>query len=505
MIVGNRNDKSLTYEMDNGVSNLELSKVTDGLSNSQVDDLIDTLCKVRNENPDTLIMDEIKKGNNPPINPIELEKINEQREYDSVEMEIIENMIDSGDMSIEEMNMMKANGFYDRYTKYKESKGDIDMMDSIEEEIKNTMMEEDNMNETIETPITEEEVKEESFPETTVEDVENSDTSTTEENTETVEDDDRPMTDEELNDVPASTLEVEDQDIISKVKKSYSNIDDQDVIDLLNVMKRYQSGEKFNVYEALPKVIRVEIDKAALESGVTDKSIINFFAKNFINDLISDTYMGKEIEDFQKEMEELTAPMGNIPGLIIDTYTDDLKVKFEDKMLELADNIQEENAEKAETLREIAANFKSSYTLDKIKKTLEEKPSLANRAYKDGRDKYETYKRDFNDRFKDTKPRVKPFESINNALKFKLGYSDDYAKAFSVLVYNSIMAEDDGSVKSHIYAYYLMLGFININLTANNSEIMKTFCENIYGIMHMIETYMESIKSNKKKKVNKRK
>ena len=67
------------------------------------------------------------------------------------------------------------------------------------------------------------------------------------------------------------------------------------------------------------------------------------------------------------------------------------------------------------------------------------------------------------------------------------------------------MAEDDGSVKSHIYAYYLMLGFININLTANNSEIMKTFCENIYGIMHMIETYMESIKSNKKKKGNKRK
>ena len=505
MIVGNRNDKSLTYEMDNGVSNLELSKVTDGLSNSQVDDLIDTLCKVRNDNPDTVIMDEIKKGNTPPINPIELEKINEQREYDSVEMEIIENMIDSGDMSIEEMNMMKANGFYDRYTKYKESKGDIDMMDSIEEEIKNTMMEEDNMNETIETPITEEEIKEESFPETTVEDVENSDTSTTEENTETIEDDDRPMTDEELNDVPASTLEVEDQDIISKVKKSYSNIDDQDVIDLLNVMKRYQSGEKFNVYEALPKVIRVEIDKAAFESGVADKSIINFFAKNFINDLISDTYMGKEIEDFQKEMEELTAPMGNIPGLIIDTYTDDLKVKFEDKMLELADNIQEENAEKAETLREIAANFKSSYTLDKIKKTLEEKPSLANRAYKDGRDKYETYKRDFDNKFIDTKPRIKPFESINNALKFKLGYSDDYAKAFSILVYNSIMAEDDGSVKSHIYAYYLMLGFININLTANNSEIMKTFCENIYGIMHMIETYMESIKSNKKKKGNKRK
>ena len=61
MIVGNRNDKSLTYEMDNGVSNLELSKVTDGLSNSQVDDLIDTLCKVEMKIQIQLLWIKLKK------------------------------------------------------------------------------------------------------------------------------------------------------------------------------------------------------------------------------------------------------------------------------------------------------------------------------------------------------------------------------------------------------------------------------------------------------------
>ena len=58
-------------------------------------------------------------------------------------------------------------------------------------------------------------------------------------------------------------------------------------------MKRYQSGEKFNVYQALPTVFRNEINKAAMEAGVTDKVTINFFAKNLINDIISDTYIGK--------------------------------------------------------------------------------------------------------------------------------------------------------------------------------------------------------------------
>ena len=87
-----------------------------------------------------------------------------------------------------------------------------------------------------------------------------------------------------------------------------------------------------------------------MEAGVTDKDTINFFAKNLINDIISDTYIGKEFNDFQAELEEATAPMNNMQGLIFDTYTDDLKVKFEDNMLELAEKIKEEEPDKSENL-----------------------------------------------------------------------------------------------------------------------------------------------------------
>ena len=324
MIVGDRNSNILNSnaDIDSGVSNIELSQKS-SLSNKEMDDLIGALCEARKENNDVMLMDQIKKGNynNIPFNPIELEKINEQKEYDAVEADIIEGLMDNPEISIDEANMMKVNGFYDKYVKIKESKGDIDVMESIEKEIQNEMRNDDIINKS-------ETVENNSFPETNMDIVEDNNIIDTEENSETVnsEEEYKPMSTEEFNDVPASELKVDDDDIKSKLKETYSNIDDQDTIDLLNVMKRYQSGEKFNVYEALPKSVRVEIDKAAMESGVTDRSIINFFAKNFINDLISDTYIGKEIDDFKNELSSLTSSMDNIPGLIIDTYTDDSKI-----------------------------------------------------------------------------------------------------------------------------------------------------------------------------------
>jgi hypothetical protein len=40
----------------------------------------------------------------------------------------------------------------------------------------------------------------------------------------------------------------------------------------------------------------------------------------------------------------------------------------------------------------MANNFKATYTLSKISDSIKEKPSLINRAYKDGRDSFEKIK-----------------------------------------------------------------------------------------------------------------
>lgn len=507
MIVGDRNAK-MSNEIDRGISSTEVNPNTSNLSNSDIDKLIDSLCKVRMENEDVLIMDDINNGKIPDmINPLEMEQISEKTTEAVIEAEILKDLFErNSDVSIEEINMLKANGLYNKYLNIKNREGDIDMTNSIEDEIKRGLESEpntpDSASEIVDEPNNE---VIESFPEADVEIVEDTITTISKEDTEIVDvnpDDIQPVLDD---DVPASELKVEDNDIVSKIKEEYGNIDDQDVIDIISVMKRYQSGEKFNVYSSLPKILRNEIDKAAMEVGVVDRSTINFFAKNFINDLISDTYIGKEFKNFQEELEEVTKPMNNIQGFIIDTYTDDLKVKFEDNMLEYSETTKESDPEKSERFKKIAENFKATYTLSKILDDITERPSLINRAYKDARDNFDRIKEDFNEKFKDSKPRVKPLETVLTPLMYKLGYPDDYSKTFAVLINNSILKEtSDDTMENHIYAYFLMLGFVNINLTADSSQLTKSLCESIFNIMNSIESYMTAINSSKKGKKKRR-
>lgn len=511
MIVGNRNDR-LYNEIDRGISSTDTNPNTSNLSNSDIDKLINSLCQTRMENDDVLIMDDINNGKIPEINSLKLEEMNEKIIEDMIEADILKDLFErnSPDISIEEVNMLKANGLYNKYLNIKNKKGDIDMINDIEEEIMRDLNSEEKEVHTkgIEEKVefTEETITEvESFPEADVEIVENMDTIASEENTEIVDvnpEEIQPILDD---DILVSELKVEDEDVVDKIKEEYGNIDDQDVLDIIDVMKRYQSGEKFNVYSSLPKILRDEIDKSAMEVGVVDRSTINFFAKNFINDLISNTYINKEFKNFQEELEEVTKPMDNVQGLIIDTYTDDLKTKFEDNMLEYSDKTKETDPEKSERFKRIAENFKASYTLSKIINSITEKPSLINRAYKDARDNFNKIQEQFDEKFKDSKPRVKSLKTVLAPLMFKLGYSDDMAKTFAVLINNSILAEtSDGTMETHIYAYFVMLGFVNINLTANSSQLTKSLCEAILNIMNSIESYMTAINSSKKGKKKRR-
>ena len=536
MIVGDRSKKMSSGPLDTGVNLNIRDPYTGNMSDSEIDALINTLCEVREDNPDVQIIDQVLSGEKQIItDPILAEKLSVENEEADIEKEILKDLFEKDNLSIEEVNMYKMNGLYNRYEKHIINKGDnIDMTTSIEEELKKSLESESQNDIPVIDNSEVEIVEDNSFRETTEECID-----ITDEVSESIDIEKIKKFNEQIkkfnegvaeclkdpateikeyhgivnsdekttldDDVPASELHPEEEDVKSKIKESYNGIDDDDVTTILNVMKRYQSGEKFNVYQALPTVFRNEINKAAMEAGVTDKDTINFFAKNLINDIISDTYIGKEFNDFQTELEEATAPMNNMQGLIFDTYTDDLKVKFEDNMLELAEKIKEEEPDKSEKLIKMANNFKATYTLSKISDSIKEKPSLINRAYKDGRDSFEKIKDNFNEHFKDSKPRVKPFETIMLPLTQKLGYSDEYAKTLAVLINNSIMSEiTDNDVESHIYAYFMVYGFLNINLTANSSELTKTLCESIFDIMQSIESYMTAVNSSKKNRKKKK-
>ena len=253
----------------------------------------------------------------------------------------------------------------------------------------------------------------------------------------------------------------------------------------------------------------MEILKAAEDSDVHDRSVLNFFAKNFINDLVSDVYMSEEIDNFTTEMESITKGIDNVPGLIVDTYTDDLKDKFENTLIKAAEEVKETDPDKSEKLLTIVQNFRDSYSLKRIIDDITERPSLANRAYKMGRDRWNTVVLDSKNKFENSNPRIRSIDTVYSVLSTypeTKDFSELTRKALCVLLHNSMMeAVKDESVENHIYAYYLTAGFINIRFTSNNSEIVNELIKNVIKVLTLIDNIIEQVQSSKKGKKKKRK
>ena len=107
------------------------------LSDKQINELIDSLCTIRMENPDVLAMDNINNQRVDTMDPFEREQLEIETDRVNIEADILRNIFEntSTPMSFEEMNELKAKGLYDKYIDNKNNKGDMDMMSDIEREL----------------------------------------------------------------------------------------------------------------------------------------------------------------------------------------------------------------------------------------------------------------------------------------------------------------------------------------------------------------------------------
>ena len=541
--------------------NTEENKFFEKLSDKEIDNLIGELCSVRDNNPDVKVIDNIKNN----INPVLQEQIDITNDAIIVEEDILTSILKSEmPLTHEEIDVLKANNLYNKYiSKFNNSQED-NMM--IEEEIKRNLASSED--DAIEMIVESEEIKEDSFPET--EYTEESSTSNKDNNTnedkesskevldsytsniayETLDnvskeiagvvntvtsvkdlsesineakkeniaktvsefnnktdDDDHEMSIEEINDVPATNLSVDDKVLTSVLTDKYNTVSDEDAIKLIEVINRYKSGEKFDVFESLPKSLKDVIYKEAMSVGA-DKSLINFFAKSFINDLVDNTYLDKEITDFNQELKEVLAPMGNIAGTVMDEYSDEVYHKFTDKLEKKADEIQEDHPTKAEQLRVISKSFKEAVSLERIIGLLKFIPSSANKAYKMARDNWNKFCSDYDNKISTIKPAPRDIEhciaGLNNT-ELKYQYDESIIKALVVMVANSVIdAIDEGNLNEHIYAYYSSNALYTIMFTANNSEVNAIIMNSVKEALDLIKNYMEPLLARNSKKNRKR-
>ena len=575
------------------------------MSRKDINNLIDSLCKVRMENPDVVLMDQIRDEAK-FYDPIAQEKRELEQDTIAVEEEILKGIFESDTpMSVEEQNELIAKGVYQKYQEMKArkqgksvqqmAKEDNEAMNDIEAELRasmNTPMVGDieQVTEVIsETPM--EEITESSFPVEFTEEKESTGTgeianpvegtALVEEGTgmdaesvidtfevvrnkpekkhlskesiakivgglptaaavmanpqeETLEDvmtefndtvdsiknlpeaiaannndveEDKPMSVEEFNDVPATEINLPDDVVTSALMKQYDNVTYEEAMQLVDVMNRYKAHEKFNVFEALPMSIKTVILQEAASVGA-DRSTVNFFAKTFINDLVNNTYLDREIKDFNDELQKAMAPIGNIVGTMMDEYNDEVYDKFTTKLFEKANEIRNSDPEKARQLNTIGTNFEAAVTLSRIRSNLTVNNSISNKHYKYARDNWRKLVEEYNSTIANVNPKPRDLDTCLKGL-ITAGYPEDYSKTIISLVVSEVKdAIENGSLEEHIYAYYLTNSLLNLNYTANNSKVIKNIKYGVDDAIDMIDKYMAPLKirnTKKNRKRNKRK
>ena len=513
--------------------------IYDGADHSaEVDLIIGALDEQRKQNADNQVLDPIlgrapeMRGNNgfaANVNPLEAERIIEMDEMGALTSGIVKGLLKNPDgMSIEDLDyftkIQEANAKYN-----KEDMAMAEMEQNIQKQINaegydsmegfmeasimadlgkvnSRIQDAEDLNAVID--VVDEEVKDESevFPAEAV------NTEATEftpevgtveslgeaiqvnddmEPVKVAEEQKAPITDEDLEDVPVSSLEVTDEQVLTNMHNIVGEgISDNDAMVLIDILRRYKAGEKFSVFNALPESIKIQIRKSASETGEAPRhAILEFFAKNLINDIISDAFMSTEINNFQEELNTYAKAAGNVTGVIVDSYTDEVKEKFETGLLETADKIQESNPEKAEELREIAKYFRYTHTLELVKKHIENGgDTYLNRCYKKSR-KIKQYTASFNAYYEGTVPKIRDIETL--AIPFRqLMVDEETAETLIVMLGDTCYEQPKGSLIGNIYAFYLLTGVMNIAMSADTSDTIREIRNNIAILVSQVRQFL---------------
>lgn len=149
---------------------------------------------------------------------------------------------------------------------------------------------------------------------------------------------------------------VDTEALESSIKEKF-NMGSEDEEKFVDLVLRYKAGEVDNLYKEMPDVIKDTIKSIAFQNNIPREQY-NMIANMVMEEFLSDSELNKVFVDFETSMGEAL----KIPSTE-DLYSSNIQDMMENKTLELAEKIEDESPEKAETLRQISKAFTDSYTL----------------------------------------------------------------------------------------------------------------------------------------------
>ena len=238
-------------------------------------------------------------------------------------------------------------------------------------------------------------------------------------------------------------------------------IPDDQIMDLLAFIEKYQSGEKINIYNEMPQFMRMTVDKLYLDGrGQISR---NEICKIIADQMISDIKMDQAFMDLNEAIKnELKIPT------LSDLYTEFVKENFEEKLLEIADQVEEENPEKAKMLRGVSDTYKTTYTFEVLREALNNRK--VRQAIKDP-SKFKKVCKKFNDKYINSRFKISSVDMCYGAIHSAIPeMTDEYIKKFIMLFCKTCENMNPDDINDHVFMYYTIQ---NIRLLQHEESIIS--------------------------------
>lgn len=117
-----------------------------------------------------------------------------------------------------------------------------------------------------------------------------------------------------IKNITEEKVDINEEDIKSHAKNDdllkELDLSSEDVVQILEVVKRVQNKDNFSIFKSLPKSVQDSIQKYVAAAGFGNyssqsNSVRNTIAEMIINDFITNISLEKYAMDFQKEMNEI--------------------------------------------------------------------------------------------------------------------------------------------------------------------------------------------------------
>lgn len=285
-----------------------------------------------------------------------------------------------------------------------------------------------------------------------------------------------------------------------------SDLSEEEIYTLLNVIESYKKDKSINVYPLLPATLQKTVREIAMSNGMPAFRY-GEIAKYILEEFISNAGFEQAFVDIQKSLDEAL----NIPS-VVDMYSEHMRDVMEVKIPEMAEKIKDEDPEKAELLLKIKESFTNAYTFSFAKEEYEKNSRVRKTIRRCNDRELKLSIRNFNARNKDTKfimndanelPTVlvdilntQP-NNVKNACKAEhkeiperykkildMNLTPEDVVKFSILLFNTCTYLNANSIVEASYMYYMLKNIITLKHTNEAktefaAELINNICDTI--------------------------